>query len=103
KPALAKKSPVEGEPKTRRPGDEHRRYHDEAQQPALHRLEHLRLRARTDASVIDEEPRQVQKPRHPGDDGDHMQRLDPEMHQGLLSRTSRTSPSTCSTGVCGSP
>ena len=31
-------------------------------------------------AVIDEQPRQIEQPRHPRDDGDHVQRLQPKQH-----------------------
>src|SRR3954447_16538056 len=52
--------------------------HDRAQQLALHYLESLRFqRARLCLSVIDKQAREIEEPAHPGDHGDHMERLDP--------------------------
>ena len=41
-----------------------------------------RSRAGRRVRVIDEEPRQIEQPRHPGDDRDDMQRLDPGIGRG---------------------
>lgn len=50
------------------------------EQPALHDLERLGLlRADFGLAVIDEQPRQIEHAGHLGDDGDHVQRLDPEI------------------------
>ena len=72
------------EPGPRDPDNSHRRVHDVAQQPALHHLERLGLLgARHRRGVVDEQPRQIQQSRHPGDDGDDVQGLDPKIHAAL--------------------
>src|SRR5262249_51129417 len=55
--------------------------------------------------VVDEEPRQVHEPRHPRDDENHVQRLDPGRGEiapvHYVPRTILMSSATCSTGVSG--
>jgi hypothetical protein len=65
-----------GEQQAEDPGGDRRRIHDAAQQATLHHLESLALR-RTDRSigVIDEQTRQIEQPRHPGDHRDDVQGL----------------------------
>ena len=72
------------------PGRYHRRVHDGTQQPALHHLEGFRsFRTDRDVAVVDEQPRQIQQPRHPGDDADDVKRLDPVVKQSDPSLFSR--------------
>ncbi len=72
---------AEGEPEPEDPGDDHRRRHDRLEQPPLHHLEGLGLRrAGRGLAMIDHQPAQIEQPRHPGDDGEHMKRLQPEIH-----------------------
>jgi len=61
----------------------HRWIDDEFEQAAFHHLECFGLfRALFGLRVIDKQTRQVQHPRHPRDDCNNMQRLDPEIIRG---------------------
>src|SRR6266851_6898148 len=73
-----------GEVKPREPGYDHRRVDDRLQQPPFHHLERLGLlRSGFGFAMIDEQSRQIEHARHPCDDGDHMQRLDPLIHRKM--------------------
>ena len=67
--------------KAEQPSRDHRRIDDRPEQSALHHLERFRLfRARLGFAVIDEQPRQIEHPGHPGDDRDDVEGFDPKVH-----------------------
>src|SRR5215831_11527224 len=70
-------------------GKKRARGHDAPVELALHHLEALAARCILGHRVIDEQARQVEQPRKPGDDENDVQRLDPE--HGYFSRRRRKS------------
>jgi hypothetical protein len=76
--------PIFGQINERKPGqkdEDHGRRDDGFEKPPLHHLERFRdVRAPWRIGVIDEQPGEIQHPRHPRDDGDDVQSLNPEDH-----------------------
>lgn len=101
KPASAQPLAFEQQEDTDDPGDQHRRHHDEVEQPALHRLQRFRhLRLGLGHCVVDEQPGQIEHAGHPGDDGDDMQSFQPQVHESYP-RTRLSMRSTFAIGVSG--
>lgn len=101
KPARAEPLALQKQNNADDPGHDHCRRHDEVEQPVFHGLERFRqLGARFRRRVIDEQPRQVEHARHPGDDRDDVQGFEPEIH-GYPPRTRLSMRSTFAIGVSG--
>ena len=68
----------------RHPHHDHRRVHDgESRRRSITLNVSDCLEPFSAVAVVDEQPRQIEQPRHPRDDGNDVQRLDPEQHHAL--------------------